>query len=55
MIAGWEKLGLVRNVRKPTAEQIGRKLAAVTPARWTPGGSAAPSCAGAMLLPCTTT
>ena len=28
MIAGWEKLGLVRNVRKPTVEQIGRKMAA---------------------------
>jgi hypothetical protein len=28
MIAVWEKVGLVRNVRKPTAEQIGRKRAA---------------------------
>ena len=26
VIAGWEKIGLVRNVRKPTSEQIGRKL-----------------------------
>jgi stearoyl-CoA desaturase (Delta-9 desaturase) len=28
MIATWEKLGLVRNVRRPTPEQIGRKRAA---------------------------
>ncbi len=27
LIRGWEKVGLVRNVRKPTAEQIGRKMA----------------------------
>ena len=26
VIAGWEKIGLVRNVRKPTSEQIVRKL-----------------------------
>jgi len=26
VIAGWEKVGLVRNVRKPTSEQIVRKL-----------------------------
>jgi stearoyl-CoA desaturase (delta-9 desaturase) len=26
LIAGWEKIGLVRNVRKPTSEQIVRKL-----------------------------
>ena len=26
LIAGWEKVGLVRNVRKPTSEQIVRKL-----------------------------
>jgi fatty-acid desaturase len=25
VIAAWEKVGLVRNVRRPTAEQIGRK------------------------------
>jgi stearoyl-CoA desaturase (Delta-9 desaturase) len=28
VIAAWEKLGLVRNVRRPSAEQIGRKRAA---------------------------
>ena len=28
VIAGWEKLGLVRNVRRPSAEQIGRKRTA---------------------------
>jgi stearoyl-CoA desaturase (delta-9 desaturase) len=28
VIATWEKLGLVRNVRRPSAEQIGRKRAA---------------------------
>jgi hypothetical protein len=28
VIAVWEKLGLVRNVRRPTAEQIGRKRTA---------------------------
>ena len=26
VIGLWEKIGLVRNVRRPTAEQIGRKL-----------------------------
>jgi len=31
MIAVWEKIGLVRNVRKPTTEQIGRKLSAAVP------------------------
>ncbi len=31
MIAIWEKIGLVRNVRKPTTEQIGRKLSAAVP------------------------
>ena len=31
MIAAWEKIGLVRNVRKPTTEQIGRKLSAAVP------------------------
>jgi stearoyl-CoA desaturase (delta-9 desaturase) len=31
VIAVWEKVGLVRNVRKPTTEQIGRKLSAAVP------------------------
>jgi stearoyl-CoA desaturase (Delta-9 desaturase) len=31
VIAVWEKIGLVRNVRKPTTEQIGRKLSAAVP------------------------
>ena len=31
VIAAWEKIGLVRNVRKPTTEQIGRKLGAAVP------------------------
>jgi stearoyl-CoA desaturase (delta-9 desaturase) len=31
VIAAWEKIGLVRNVRKPTTEQIGRKLSAAVP------------------------
>ena len=31
MIAVWKKIGLVRNVRKPTTEQIGRKLSAAVP------------------------
>jgi hypothetical protein len=40
MIAVWEKLGLVRNVRKPTTEQIGRKLAAVARPPESPAGEA---------------
>ena len=31
VIVAWEKIGLVRNVRKPTTEQIGRKLSAAVP------------------------
>ena len=31
LIGLWEKMGLVRNVRRPTAEQIGRKLAPPPP------------------------
>jgi stearoyl-CoA desaturase (delta-9 desaturase) len=30
LIAGWEKIGLVRNVRRPTREQIARKLSRST-------------------------
>jgi hypothetical protein len=29
VIRGWEKLGLVHNVRRPSAEQIRRKLSRV--------------------------
>jgi stearoyl-CoA desaturase (Delta-9 desaturase) len=32
LIATWARMGLVRNVRRPSAEQIGRKLAAATAA-----------------------
>jgi stearoyl-CoA desaturase (Delta-9 desaturase) len=32
VIAAWEKLGLVRNVRRPSAEQIGRKRSAAAQA-----------------------
>ena len=50
MIAGWEKIGLVRNVRKPTTEQIGRKMAAVGARQLT-----SPSSRIAMLLGCAAT